>query len=163
MSTSDPSIDAANQRWATVYRDEAPRLMRLATVLIGPDGAHDLVVDAVHRVVGRADFEKIAEPGAYLARVLVNAAHSLHRADHRRRAREDRAGRLTAVGSADPASAIDVQRALQRLSPQQRAVAYFTYWEDLSIADVASRLEVTEGTVRRQLARAKDRLREVLR
>ncbi|MCU1390603.1 MAG: putative polymerase subfamily sigma factor [Ilumatobacteraceae bacterium] len=163
MSTSDPSLDAANQRWATVYRDESPRLMRLAAVLVGPDGAHDLVVDAVHRVVHREDFDRIAEPGAYLSRVLVNAAHELHRSDQRRRAREERVGRQATERSIDPASSIDVQQALRRLSAQQRAVAYFTYWEDLGIADVAQRLEVSEGTVRRQLARAKDKLREVLR
>jgi len=33
----------------------------------------------------------------------------------------------------------------------------------MTIPDVATRLDVTEGTVRRQLARAKDRLREVLK
>ena len=57
---------------------------------------------------------------------------------------------------------VDVRAALTELSPQQRAVVFLTYWEDRSIPDVAAVLDVTEGTVRRQLARAKDRLRKVL-
>lgn len=52
--------------------------------------------------------------------------------------------------------------ALGELSPQQRSVVYLAYWEDLSVADIAGTLEVSEGTVRRQLARARDRLRKVL-
>ncbi len=163
MSTSDNSRAMANQRWEAVYRDEAAGLMRLAKVLVGPDEAHDLVVDTVHRVVHRSGFENIDEPAAYLVRALVNAAHGFHRSSSRRTAREQRSQRLAAAGTIDPANGIDVQRALALLSAQQRAVAYFTYWEDLSIAEVADRLDVTEGTVRRQLARAKDRLREVLR
>ena len=37
------------------------------------------------------------------------------------------------------------------------------YWEDLTIADTARRLGVSDGTVRQQLHRAKSQLREILR
>ena len=52
--------------------------------------------------------------------------------------------------------------ALRSLSVQQRAVVHLTYWEDLTPAAVAERLGVSDGTVRRQLARGRDRLRKVL-
>jgi len=58
---------------------------------------------------------------------------------------------------------LDVRRALERLSAQQRAVVYLVYWEDLAIPRVAHALGVSEGTVRKQLARAKATLAEVLR
>ena len=45
---------------------------------------------------------------------------------------------------------------------QQRAVTYLTYWHDLSVAQVAETLGVRDGTVRRQLARARSRLRGAL-
>ncbi len=48
------------------------------------------------------------------------------------------------------------------LSPQQRAVVFLTYWEDLEARSVADLLGVSEGTVRKQLGRARIRLREVL-
>ena len=51
---------------------------------------------------------------------------------------------------------------LDSLSPQQRAVVYLSYWHDYSPIQVAEMIGVSEGTVRRQLARARARLREVL-
>jgi RNA polymerase sigma-70 factor (ECF subfamily) len=45
---------------------------------------------------------------------------------------------------------------------QQRASVVLTYWEDLSPADVAIRLGISEGSVKRHLARARARLKELL-
>jgi RNA polymerase sigma-70 factor (ECF subfamily) len=57
---------------------------------------------------------------------------------------------------------VDVLAAVDRLSVQQRAAVVLTYWEDLSIAEVAHRLRISEGSVKRHLARARSRLRETL-
>lgn len=166
MPDPDPDPDRPRRplepEWASVYRTESVRLIRLATALVGAADAHDLVVDTVHRVVQRQNWSTITEPGAYLTRALLNSAMAARRSDGRRQAREQRAGRLRIVRVADEAIGMDVRSALRRLTVQQRAIAFLTYWEDLSIPDVARRLDVTEGTVRKQLARAKDRLREVL-
>jgi len=56
----------------------------------------------------------------------------------------------------------EVARAVAHLSPQQRAVVFLTYWDDLDTSAVASLLGVSEGTVRKQLARARSQLRKVL-
>jgi RNA polymerase sigma factor (sigma-70 family) len=61
-----------------------------------------------------------------------------------------------------PNIAPEVSAAVSGLSPQQRAVVFLTYWDDLDVSSVASLLEVSEGTVRKQLSRARDRLRKVL-
>jgi len=149
--------------WAELYRSEAPRLMRLATAIVGRDEAYDLVADTVGRLVRRPDWPQVTDQRAYLTRAVVNGATDRVRSSRRRADREVRAGHLVVTSSVDPSSAVDVRRALDRLSPQQRAIAYLVYWEDMTIPDVATRLDVTEGTVRRQLARAKDRLPEVLK
>ena len=39
---------------------------------------------------------------------------------------------------------------------------YLTYWEDLAPQTIANLLGVSEGTVRKQLARARDQLRRIL-
>lgn len=164
-STGEPATEVRHTDeppWARVYRTEAPRLMRLATAIVGRADAHDLVADTVGRVVRRTDVDTIDDLPAYLARAVVNGATDRLRSDRRRSDREERAGRLMVTSSVDPTNALDVRRALDRLSPQQRAIAYLVYWEDMTIPDVAHWLDVSEGTVRRQLARAKDRLREVL-
>ena len=57
---------------------------------------------------------------------------------------------------------VDVLAAVDRLSVQQRASVVLTYWEDLSPSEVAFRLGITEGSVKRHLARARSRLKELL-
>lgn len=57
---------------------------------------------------------------------------------------------------------IDVLRAVDKLSMQQRASVFLTYWEDLKPGDVAGRLGISEGSVKRHLARARARLKELL-
>ena len=59
-------------------------------------------------------------------------------------------------------SSIDVHRALATLSPQQRAVVFLAYWEDQTPTQTAATLDITEGTVRKQLARARAQLRKVI-
>ena len=39
---------------------------------------------------------------------------------------------------------------------------YLTYWDDLTPAQIAELLGVGEGTVRKQLARAREQLRRIL-
>ena len=50
----------------------------------------------------------------------------------------------------------------RKLSPQQRAVVVLTYWQDLTPSAVAELLDVSEGAVRKHLARARKHLRRVL-
>jgi RNA polymerase sigma-70 factor, ECF subfamily len=61
-----------------------------------------------------------------------------------------------------PETSVDAHAALAMLSEQQRAVVYLTYWEDLAPAQIATLLAVSEGTVRKQLARAREHLRRIL-
>ena len=56
----------------------------------------------------------------------------------------------------------DVRRAISSLSLAQRTVIYFVYWEDLSERDIAALLDVSPGTVRRHLTRARAHLRKAL-
>ena len=61
-----------------------------------------------------------------------------------------------------PEAVPEVWDAVRVLSPQQRAVVFLTYWDDQGVDAVAELLGVSAGTVRRQLGRARRRLREVL-
>ena len=73
-------------------------------------------------------------------------------------ARRARRPVFSAAISVDP----DVLEAVSRLSVRQRAVVFLTYWEDLHQRDIATRLDISEGSVRRHLARAHSRLKETL-
>jgi RNA polymerase sigma factor (sigma-70 family) len=149
--------------WADVYERHASELSRLAAFLVGRDQAHDLVADAVARAVMSPGWQEVRQPGAYLVRSIVNEAHRFRRTTTRRHGREERAMRLSAplVGvSNDPDP--QLRAALDELSPQQRAVVFLAYWADMTIPQIARWLEISEGSVRQHLARAKARLREVI-
>jgi len=158
MSTTDGPDDV------DIYRAYADDLIRYATALVGPTDAADVVSDAVLRVFRTPGWAAVGNRRAYLYRAVLNQASSHHRANVRRRRRETvvalRDDRLPAL-AADGVT-IDAHRALASLSEQQRAVVYLTYWEDLDPAQIANVLQVTEGTVRKQLARGRDRLRRIL-
>ena len=143
-----------------IYRKYADDLVRFATGLVGPFDAQDVVTDACLRSFRARDWTQVQNHRAYLYRSVLNHARSHHRSTLRRRVREMKA--------ASPAVDwpyevdVDVLAAVDRLSVQQRAAVVLTYWEDLSVAEVAHRLRISEGSVKRHLARARSRLRETL-
>lgn len=152
---ADGSIRDAFDKWG----DD---LVRYATVLVGPDDAGDVVHQAFVNVLASDRWDSVRDGRAYLFRATLNAAGSMRRSDSRRVAREWRT-HAEAVSHlellADPA----VIAAVRRLSVQQRAVIYLAYWEDMTPAMIGRVLDVGEGTVRKQLSRARRTLREVLR
>jgi RNA polymerase sigma factor (sigma-70 family) len=155
--------DELRVTWTDVYERHATELTRLASFLVGRDHAHDLVADAVARAVTSPTWPTVREPAAYLVRSVVNEAHRHRRSFIRRLAREDRAVRLAPSARNDgPEPDPLLRAALDKLSPQQRAVVFLMYWGDLSIPDIARWLAISEGSVRQHLARAKTRLREVI-
>lgn len=54
-------------------------------------------------------------------------------------------------------------RTLTKLPPRMRACAVLFYWQDLSTAEVARTLKVSERTVKNQLRNARGKLAERLR
>lgn len=143
-----------------VYRKHSEELTRFATGLVGPFDAPDVVTDACLRVFRSRGWEGVTNRRAYLYRAVLNQARSHHRSTMRRRVREHATAGPTA---AHPTPIdIDVLRAIDKLSVQQRAAVFLTYWEDLTPAQVATRLGISEGSVKRHLARARARLKELL-
>ena len=142
------------------YEKYADELMRFATSLVGPSDASDVVSEAVIRCVYSKSWPSVQNPRAYLHRAVLSEARRLGLSARRRRAREERTAPREAVLPPDVRT--DVIDAVRSLSVQQRAVTYLTYWCDLTPADVSSLLAISEGAVKRHLARARSRLRKVL-
>ena len=142
------------------YRRHSDELIRYATVLVGPDDASGVVTDAMVRVFS-SDVSAVSNLRAFLFSAVHHCAIDLQRADARRRRREASYRGQRADVTVDPIAA-DSRAALSALSLQQRTVVFLTYWADQTPADIAEVLDVSEGTVRKQLARARARLREVL-
>lgn len=143
-----------------IWREHGPAALRYATVLVGPDDAHDVTVNAFLRVTRSTGWASVTNQRAYFMRAVTNHAHDLRRRRERQWRRD-----LAAVGPAStpgPDSHVDLHRKIAELSVQQRAVVYLTYWEDMTLDAIADLLGLSTGTVHRNLARARARLREAL-
>jgi RNA polymerase sigma factor (sigma-70 family) len=143
-----------------LWRAHAAELLRFATVLVGPADAGDVVVEAMLRCERFVLAGDVRVPRAYLFRAVANHARDHHRGRARRWSRD-----LAAIGPAHtdgPDTFIDVRRAVARLSVAQRAVVYLAYWEDMTERDIAELLQLSPGTVHRNLDLARNHLRKVL-
>jgi RNA polymerase sigma factor (sigma-70 family) len=137
-----------------------PALLAYAYLLTGESAAAaDLVQDALLRVFRRLRRDDdIAQLERYVRRAMLNQF-----VDGRRRAGWWRANRhLFAAPEIhhdhDPALADEVRRALDTLSPKQRACVVLRYYEDLSVLQIAEELGCAEGTAKRHLADARAKL-----
>jgi RNA polymerase sigma-70 factor (ECF subfamily) len=142
------------------YERHAEELTRFATSLVGPSDASDVVHDAVLSLLSSGELARADNPRALMYRAVLAKATTLHRSVFRRRRRERSFAET--IMSVDPDPRPDVTASLVKLSSQQRACVWLTYWEDLDSLQVGERLGIAEGTVKSHLARARETLRKVL-
>jgi RNA polymerase sigma-70 factor, ECF subfamily len=137
------------------YAEEFAQLVPTLHALAGDRGrAEDLAQEALRRA--HEHWDQIAtydRPGAWVRRVALNLAANAARG----RGREARALQLVApVAPLELPAADEALWALVRELPeQQRNAVVLHYVEDQSVADVAAVLEVSEGTVKTHLSRAR--------
>nr|WP_166356336.1 SigE family RNA polymerase sigma factor [Phytoactinopolyspora limicola] len=137
-------------------------LRRAAYALTGDRHvAEDLVQNALTKLVRR--WNKIDDPERYVRRVIYHDQISRWR--RRTRIREDPVAAAPDGASRDTTAdvnlRIDLNQALMRLGPRQRAVLVLRFYLDLPEREIADALKCSVGTVRSQTSRALARLRVV--
>lgn len=145
---------------AELYERLAPEVIRFATALVGSVDAADVLSGAVVKVLASPSWAGVTNHRAYLHRAVYNEARRWLRRAAQRRSLEARASVVDRWEL--PTLRLDVRHAVAALSVRQRAVIVLTYWADLDPRHVAERLGISEGSVRRHLARARAHLRKVL-
>jgi len=145
---------------AEFLEKHADELTRFATAVVGPSEAPDVVSEAFLRCVVSRRWPTVSDRRAYLYRAVLNEALATRRSLTRRRQRDRHA--ILAEPVSEEVPSYEVLDAVRRLSVRQRAVVVLTYWQDLGPASVAGLLGVSEGAVRRHLARARAHLKEYL-
>lgn len=151
-----------------------PALYRLACRLVSnAEDAEDVVQETFIGALEHMQvFEHRASVKTWLTRILMRQAAGLHRKRFRRRtvALQDAVpggGGSIADGSNPPCEdvsrALDVQRALAALSPEHREVVVLREYEGMSYQEMASVLDVPQGTVESRLYRARQALKDLLR
>jgi RNA polymerase sigma-70 factor (sigma-E family) len=137
-------------------------LIRFGYLLVGDyHRAEDLVQTALMRLATR--WRRVQDPGAYVARIMVNESLSWWR---RRRFAEQPLDATVAPPASGGTAESVVRRsmfvtALRRLTPRQRAVLALRYYEDRSEAETAEILGCSIGTVKSQTNHALARLRQL--
>jgi RNA polymerase sigma-70 factor (sigma-E family) len=159
------SIKLEGGHLVELFEQHASDAGRLAYLLTGDrELAEDLVQDAFVKLAGR--FVHVRDPNglhAYLRVTVVNLARS----HHRRRAVERRFAERQAKGepttaAADISDRDELQAALLSLPERQRAAIVLRYYEDLDVAQTASTMRCSEGTVKSLTSRGISRLRPLI-
>lgn len=145
------------------FRLEHPRLLSTATAMVADrEVARELVQEALLRTYHAwRKVARLERPGAWTRRVLVNLCVDVHR----RRGNEQRALSLVTPTRDTDAPALPAREfwdAVRDLPKLQRSVVALHYVHDLSVAEVAGVLGVTEGTVKTSLMRARTSLAPTL-
>jgi len=151
---------AEREAFDAFVRARYAELLRFGWALTGDrDRAADLVQDALERTL-RAwpRLRDREDPEGYVRRTMVNRNLNLL-PRLRREVLGDPHDRP--VTSVDPDDSLVA--ALRALPSRQRAVIAMRFYEDLPVAEIAARLGVSEGTVKSQTAKAKEKLRAALR
>lgn len=147
----------------TLARERGRALFGYAYLLTGDrPAAEDLVQEALVRTFARRRTGFTPDDAeAYVRRAILTVFLD----DARRRRRwtgvRHLLGRHDEPGG-DPAPAVgavlDVQAALATLAPQERAAAVLRWCEDLTVPEVAARMGLAVGTVKRYLSTAGHKL-----
>lgn len=146
--------------------DVLPRLRRYARVLTRDLArADDLLQDTVERALAR---ESTFRPGANLRAWLFSVMHNLFIDGTRQRELIDWTADMADLPEAaagqqsDPAGMRDIQSALYRLPGEQREVLLLVAVEGLRYREAAEVLAVPVGTIMSRLARAREKMQELL-
>ncbi|MBE7325079.1 SigE family RNA polymerase sigma factor [Nocardioides sp. Y6] len=155
----DDFADFVHARWPALYRS--------AVMLVGDRHlAEDLVQSALASTYANwGRIERTDSAPGYARRTLHNEAFTwMRRRGWRNEVPTEELPesspehRATRAVDDDPSVRPTVLAALRQLPPRQRAVVVLRYYDDLSVAETASILGVTTGTVKSQCSEALGRL-----
>ena len=148
-----------------VFQKHYRRLVRSIALACGnEDLAADLVQQAfVQLWASWPRISRYESPATWVARVAISRLRDHQRSVRRLAAALLRLGGQASSTSVSPADHLDITAALAQLPLRQRLAVVLYYFDDRSISQVASLMEVSEGTVNRHLFRAREALRSYLK
>jgi RNA polymerase sigma-70 factor (ECF subfamily) len=150
-TVTDPTMTALER----LYRDDGPRLERALILFAGDrDVASDAVAEAFAQAIRGRD--RVRDPRAWVWR----AAFRIAAGELKERRRRSHALPEPAYEMTEPA--VDLMRALGRLSPKQRASIVLFHYAGYPAREVARIVGSTPAAVTVHLSVGRRRLRELL-
>jgi RNA polymerase sigma-70 factor (ECF subfamily) len=136
---------------------EYPRLARYCWSLVrNREQAEDLAQEACSLVLGR--WKHIQDPTGYAYQVATNLVRRSWRRDALDRRRLSQLQREATDRTPDATAVLVLRDALGRIPRRHRDVVLLHYYAGLSVAEVALAVDRPQGTVKRQLSEARERL-----
>lgn len=137
MKRRAESPDDADAAFDALFRREFGPITRTAYLIVGDwEVAREIAQDAFVQVLRHwKKVQEMESPGGWVRRVAIRDAVS---------------------------ESVDVRRALLTLPKQQRAVIALHYLEDRPVAEIATLLGCSEGTVKTHLSRGRAALATLL-
>jgi RNA polymerase sigma-70 factor, ECF subfamily len=163
--TAEPTVEV-DDSLQLLFRAHYGRLVRALTLVAGD---REVAADAVQEAFVKAHLrwwrlKRYDDPIGWIRRVAINRLRDVHRS----RAREQRALARLAARQRGDQPAVDEHRLagearmaelLAALPKQQRLAVTLFYVAELTVAEVADAMRVSEGTVKFHLHRGRERLR----
>lgn len=160
LKESHANADPASQL-EEAYRLHGKRLYRFALSITGrAEDAEDAVQDVFARIAASGSLEKaIRDPQKYLFRSVRNASYQLLK-------RRQKTGELSdfeaAATASEPELALDVVRAFSELPPEQREVITLKAYDQLTFAEIARALGISQNTAASRYRYGIERMRQSL-
>jgi RNA polymerase sigma-70 factor (ECF subfamily) len=152
-------MDERTRALERLYRDRYVAFRNtLATVTGSYDTARDVVQETFVRAIRkRRDFRGEGSLEAWVWRIAFRTA-----LEQRARHAEPAANGSLDPGLPEPERDPELAGAVRRLPPRKRLVVFLHYFADLSYAEIAVALGISEGTVAATLSQARAALAETL-
>lgn len=146
--------------------ERGPTLVGYARLLTGNgDDAQDLVQEALVKAWSRRRAgTDITSLEGYVRRTILTTYLDQYRRRRLWRGRVHLLATPDAVAPADTATdaSLDVATALRGLSPRERGCVVLRFYDDLTVPEIAARLGLSEGAVKRYLSDGTRRLGALL-
>jgi RNA polymerase sigma factor (sigma-70 family) len=150
-------VTGAGDSVERVYREQGAKLWRSLLAYTGDrDMASDAMGEAFAQALGRGAAVELPDRWVWRAAFRI-AAGAL-----KTRSRQSQLPPTESLPYEMPEPAVDLIRALGKLSPNQRAVAVLKLYADYRTHEVARILGTSQATVRVHLSQARRRLRALL-
>jgi len=154
-------VNEAHLEYAWFFRAEFPVVLRTVFLILHDRGrSEDVTQEAFLQLL--TQWKKVSQydrPDAWVRRVAIRQAVRMMKRDRMRSALE----RVDASAPDPDLPDVDLARAVQRLPAMQRVTVVLFYFEDRPIAEIADILDISDGSVKVHLHRARQRLAALLR
>ncbi|WP_419392592.1 RNA polymerase sigma factor [Cytobacillus praedii] len=150
-----------DELFTSFIRENKENFYRLAYIYVkNSEDALDIVQDSIHKAIISIDsLQDLKTLKSWFYRIVVNTSLDFLRKHKRVSIVDAETMEFISSGSEDHYENIDLERALDQLSPEYKSIIVLRFFEDLKIEEVADVLNENVNTIKTRLYKALKLLR----